>query len=190
MLEDAVAARLLTREDYGGGEPGVAELTGHRATLSARRGTDPVVLTITSQAERPAALEEAATASPTILLTWSEAAKPPFNPDKIEVKPFSGIVDASPLAARLGEVWAVSGAIASGTRPPYAFIALERGWVQMPLPPRRSPMIHRRSSCSPQAQRSAASFGLRSMPAAPPHVPTIRRCRVWKSSARKASTPP
>lgn len=139
MLEDAVAARLLTREDYGGGEPGVAELTGHRATLSARRGTDPVVLTITSQAERPAALEEAATASPTILLTWSEAAKPPFNPDKIEVKPFSGIVDASPLAARLGEVWAVSGAIASGTRPPYAFIALERGWVQMPLPPAPKP---------------------------------------------------
>ncbi|WP_315827142.1 hypothetical protein [Bradyrhizobium sp. SZCCHNG3015] len=139
ILEDAVAVRLLTREDYGGGEPGVAELAGHRAVLSARRGSDPVVLTITSLAGQPATLEAIAAASPTVLLTWSEAAPPALNPDKIEVKTFSGIVDAAPLAARLGEVWSASGAIAAGTRPPYAFIALERGWVQMPLPPAPGP---------------------------------------------------
>jgi hypothetical protein len=139
LLEEAVAARLLTRADYGGGEAGVAELIGHKAILSARRSADPVVLTIASQAEQPATLEEVAAASPTILLTWSEAPQPLPNPDKIEVKPFSGIVDAAPLAARLGRVWAASSAIASGTRPPYAFIALERGWVQMPLPPAPKP---------------------------------------------------
>ncbi|WP_246297595.1 hypothetical protein [Tardiphaga robiniae] len=139
LLEDAVAARLLTRADYDGGEAGVAELTGHRTTLAARRGADPVVLTIASQAEQPPPLDDVAATSPTVLLTWSEAAQPPLNPDKMEVGPFSGIVDAAPLAVRFGRVWAASGAIASGTRPPYAFIALERGWVQMPIPPAPKP---------------------------------------------------
>ena len=64
---------------------------------------------------------------------------PVRNPDKIEVSPFSGIVETDALAARLGEVWAASGAIAAGARPPCAFIALERSWVQMPLPPARRP---------------------------------------------------
>ncbi|MGJ4912966.1 hypothetical protein [Bradyrhizobium oligotrophicum] len=138
LLENSVTARLLTRQDFGGGEPGVAELSRHKTMLSARRPSAGFVLTIQSQARdwTPGTTDPA---SPDVTLTWSTETA--INPDKVEVSTFSGIVESAPLVARLQNVWAQSGAIAPDDRPPYVFIALERGWVQMPLPPLSSDPI-------------------------------------------------
>ncbi|UGY02528.1 hypothetical protein [Bradyrhizobium quebecense] len=132
LLENAVTARLLTRQDFGGSEPGVAEFSRHKTMLAARRPSGGFVLSIQSQARdwTPGATDPA---SPDVTLTWSSETA--INPDKVKVSTFSGIVESAPLAARLQNVWAQSGAVAPDARPPYAFLALERGWVQMPLPP-------------------------------------------------------
>jgi hypothetical protein len=133
LLEKSVTVRLLTREDFDGGEPGVAEFSRHKAVLSPRRPADGFTLNIASQAR--GWKQGTDRNSPDVTLTWSSRTEPSINPDKIGISEFSGIIEADPLAARLAGVWAQAGAIAGDARPPYAFIALDRGWAQMPLPP-------------------------------------------------------
>ena len=148
LREDGVNMRIVTREDFGGGEPGTAELTGHESLFAERVPTAPLILTVTSKAEKP----PATLAAPNVTLRWSDPVPPApdagRDPDRIDVTAFSGIVKVEPLAARLASVWSTSDAIAPGTRPPCAFIAIERGWVQMPLPgapkpddPRAGPLM-------------------------------------------------
>ncbi|WP_316189800.1 hypothetical protein [Bradyrhizobium sp. SZCCHNS1054] len=135
ILEKSVTARLLTREDFDGGDPGVAEFSRHVTALSPRRPADGYTLTILSQAKGfdPGVSDPT---SPDVTLSWSDDKH--INPDKISITGFSGMVEIDPLADQLGAVWSQSGAIPAGTRPPYAFVALERGWAQLPLAPART----------------------------------------------------
>lgn len=141
LRSEAVAVRIITREDFGGGEPGVAELTGHTAELQPRAPGAELPLRIVSAPPQPA-LPAGAPPMPTVTLGWQTVGA--FPPDKIVISKFGGVIDAEPIAARLGDVWGASGAIAPGERPPCAFLALDRGWLQMPLPlapPKNTPSL-------------------------------------------------
>lgn len=134
LREDGIGVKVLTRADPTGAEPGVAEMVRHVARLSARAPGAPLELTIGSMQGDTGA----PATGPAVALSWSEP--PPAartldgNPDTVVLQPFAGTVAVEALAARLSAVWGSSGLIAEGKRPPYAFIALDRGWVQIPLP--------------------------------------------------------
>lgn len=137
LRAESVRIFVLSREDLGGGIAGTAELVSHNAKLKSRLEAKPVELEVTSNAKgAPASVD-----APDVTLTWetSGGADKGLDPDAIKVTNFSGLVEVEPLARRLGRAWGASGAIAAGTRPPCAFIALERGYVQLPLPEKPLP---------------------------------------------------
>jgi hypothetical protein len=155
LRQDSFAVRVITREDFGGGEPGVAELTGPMAALAPRAPGESLMLNVVS-----AAAVSSASKMPDVTLKWSKGACAPavLPPTGIDISGFSGVIDAEPIAARLGDAWAASGAIAPDARPPYAFLALDRGWLQMPLPPAPPKGM---SSVTPQTTQSAFDGFLR-----------------------------
>src|SRR5262249_1494488 len=123
-----VDVRVLTRPDPAGGEPGVAELIGHRALLQPRRPEDKLVLQVNDSPVKPAP-------PGTIAMCWTEPPPPQDTlQPKVTLTEFSGIAATADLESRLAEVWGRSGAISGMPRPPYAFLALAHGWLQMPLP--------------------------------------------------------
>ncbi|UVK55361.1 hypothetical protein DBIPINDM_001869 [Mesorhizobium sp. AR02] len=134
LREEGIGVKVLTRTDPTGGEPGVAEMVRHIARLSARAPGAPAELTIMSMPNDTAA----PATGPAVALSWSEpppaARIPGGNPDAVTLQPFAGTAAVEALVERLSAVWGSSGAIAEKARPPYAFIALDRGWVQIPLP--------------------------------------------------------
>lgn len=132
LRRDGVGIKVLTRTDPDGGAPGVAEIMRPVAQLPARSPDAEFTLVLESAAGEPAA----PAGGPPVTLTWSEPSQAPRtggNPDTVALGGFSGTVAVEALGHRLSEVWAASGAIPPGTWPPYAFVALERGWVQIPL---------------------------------------------------------
>jgi hypothetical protein len=154
LREDGIGVKLLTRADPAGGEPGVAEMVRHVATLLPRDPNAKLALRIESVPDQSPGAQAV---GPEISLSWSDphqTARPPgANPDTVTVKKFAGTAAVESLAARLSEIWGSSGAIPANERPPYAFIALDRGWVQIPLPdpPKRDDPKPGRASTGPSA---------------------------------------
>ncbi|MER9278420.1 hypothetical protein [Mesorhizobium sp. M0522] len=147
LREDGVGIKVLTRADPGGGEPGVAEVMRHVARLAARSPAEPFALMVESASDGPVALAT----GPTVTLSWSDplqAARPFGNPDAITLQEFVGTAAMDALAERLSDLWGASGAIPRQTWPPYAFVALDRGWAQIPLMDRPKPG-------APKAKRAA-----------------------------------
>lgn len=152
LREGGVGVKVLTRADAGGGEPGVAELVRYAVRLTARSPAAKVELRIESVEDEPAA----PATGPTVTLSWSDppAAPGPFgNPDTVSLSGFTGTAAMDALGGRLAEVWGRSGAIPQQAWPPYAFVALDRGWVQMPLMDAPKPGVARprRAATGPSA---------------------------------------
>ncbi len=153
LREDGIGVKVLTRADPAGGEPGVAELVRHVARLSARAPDEKLELRIESVPDHAVVPAP----GPTVTLSWSDpppAARPESgNADTVTLQRFAGIAAVEGLAARLSAIWGNSGAIAAKARPPYIFIALDRGWVQIPLPDAPAPDARKpgRASTRPTA---------------------------------------
>lgn len=152
LREDGVGIKVLTRADSGGGEPGVAELVRYAVRLTARSPGAKVELSIKSIADEPAA----PATGPTVTLSWSEpqpAPRPSGNPDTVALGGFTGAAAMDSLGERLAEIWGRSGAISQQAWPPYAFVALDRGWVQIPLmdAPKPGDAKTRRAATGPSA---------------------------------------
>jgi len=132
LREDGVGIKLLTRADAAGGELGVAELVRYAVRLATRSPAASIQLSIETVSDEPAA----PATGPTVTMSWSDppqAPRPFGNPDAVMLTGFTGVASMEVLGARLSEIWGRSGAIAQNAWPPYAFIALDRGWVQIPL---------------------------------------------------------
>lgn len=128
--EDEIQVRILTAADFGGAEAGTAALTGPGGGLGLRGAAAPMVLTLSSAAAKaPLAI-----AAPNLHLAWNDTPAADRDPDSIELDAFPGLVKVEPVADRLTNVWGASGAVAPGTRPPCAFVAVDRGWLQLALP--------------------------------------------------------
>lgn len=137
LRDDAIGVKLLTRVDAIGDAPGVAELMRPTARLPARAPGTPLQLSIESSPEESTPVSSVS--GPKIILSWDDIEQNKErhlkgNPDRVQVDPFVGTVSVEPLAARLSSIWGRSGAIPEKSRPGYAFMALERGWMQIPLP--------------------------------------------------------
>ena len=96
-----------------------------------RAPADPLKLLVESVADE----SPAPATGPAVTLSWSEPHAPrPFgNPDAVALDAFTGIAAMEALGERLAEIWGRSGAIVQNAWPPYAFVALDRGWAQIPL---------------------------------------------------------
>ncbi len=133
--ERSSAVRILTRQGFEGEELAVAHLHAPRISLLNRRTTaEARHMVIISRIDSVLPGQ----AGPEIRLSWSDAGNDtsPRNrrPDEIIVRKFDGVAETEALRARLTDVWRRSGTLAADANAPYAFIALERGWVQLPLP--------------------------------------------------------
>ncbi|WP_321917810.1 hypothetical protein [Paraburkholderia sp. J11-2] len=139
LRSGSIAVKLLTRMEPAEGELGVAALISPIAMLPQRQPAAPFRLTI----EAASTLSTVPLANgPDIMLQWNAnnaAAPSSGNPDTTDISPFTGFADAAPLAARLTEAWRRSGIIDPTEDAPYVFFALERGWIQMPVPPAPAP---------------------------------------------------
>jgi len=146
LREDGVGIKVLTRTDPSGGEPGVAELIRYDVRLAARGAAAPLKLVVASISDDP---PRPAT-GPTLTLSWNEPQAPRSfrNPDAVALNAFTGAASMEALGERLSKIWGQSGAIAPDTWPSYAFIALDRGWVQIPLKATPTPD-------APKTQRAA-----------------------------------
>lgn len=152
LRENGVGIRVLTSADPAGGEPGVAELVRYAVRLAARSPADQVKLCIESVADET----PAPATGPTATLSWIDpplAPRPSGNPDSVTLGGFEGTAAMDALGERLAEIWSHSGAIPQKRWPPYAFVALDRGWVQMPLmdAPKPGAAKARRAATGPSA---------------------------------------
>lgn len=132
LREDGVGIKVLTRADPGGGELGVAEILRPTATLAERAPAADVKLIVRSVSDQPAP----PATGPTATLTWTEpppSPQPFGNPHRVALEAFAGMAAVDALAESLSRTWAASGTLPEETWPPYAFLALDRGWAQMPL---------------------------------------------------------
>ncbi|MER8607336.1 hypothetical protein NKH48_27125 [Mesorhizobium sp. M1233] len=139
VAPEAVVARLLTPEDIDGGELGVAEFLRPRAELRVRMIGDPLTLMVESKSGEA---EEPLSAGADVSLTWKPSADAPdgaLQPDEVTIGGFTGAVDTDALAQRLGQLWGDAVATLPNRRAPFAFLALERGWLQLPLPAKPAP---------------------------------------------------
>ncbi|MGY8632550.1 hypothetical protein RAD15_08645 [Bradyrhizobium sp. 14AA] len=147
LRPDGIGVKLLTRADPSGGEPGVADLVRHVATLRVRKPSDPPVLRIEARSDANSPLPASK-----IAFSWTDPPDAPRpaggNPDTVTVQSFSGTAASESLATRLSKVWGDSGAIPTASRPPFAFVALDRGWVQIPLPDPPAPDAEEPASAS------------------------------------------
>ncbi|MBI2740129.1 MAG: hypothetical protein HYX38_26735 [Rhodospirillales bacterium] len=151
IREEGVAIKILTRPDLTGDEPGVAELLHHRGEFLERAPQEPLTLQLGPVEDQPAPPTGA-----TVELTWPvAAARPgpePVPPTEIALSNLSGIVAIDGVAARLRDIWSRSGALPADATVPYAFLALERGWLQLPIP------AEKKSTAAPAATAAPATF--------------------------------
>jgi hypothetical protein len=152
LRQEGVTIRILTRPDPAGGEPGVADLVGHTTVITGRLPNAPLLLQVNDPPLQTGT---------TVKVEWPATKSTEAGPMTVTVPKLAGVADVTDLQSRLTELWSASGALSDGDIAPYGFVALQRGWLQMPL-----------DDLSPLAAQSTGVAGTASV--ADPGQPTFR----------------